>query len=242
MEDLSILDQIAAELGVELGAEAQGRFKLYMDALVEWNSRFNLTAIREPEEIQRKLFGDALTLLDIPEIQNVLEGGERVIDVGSGAGFPGIPLKILFPGIQVTLLEATRKKTEFLSYVVDLLKLADTTVVWDRAEQAAHLPEHREQYDLAVARAVASLPALAELCLPFVRIGGTFVAEKGALAEEEVKTARRAIQILGGKYLRLEQMALPGIEEPWHVVLVAKKWPTPAEYPRRAGMPASKPL
>jgi len=204
-------------------------FDIYLRELLEWNKKFNLTSITDPEEIRRKHFDDSLLLLQTIQLNN-----QSVIDVGTGAGFPGIPLKIACPKIKLTLLEATRKKIEFLKHLVSILDLKDVEIIWGRAEEVAK--EKREVFDVAVSRAVAKLNVLCEYCLPFVKIGGMFVAYKEEKVEEEVKAAEKAIQILGGKLKEIKKFPLRSL------VIIEKVSKTPPKYPRRAGMAKKKPL
>lgn len=240
------LGRLTSQWGEVLAEPLTGRqldlFVRYGELLLQWNERLNLTAITEPEEIVTKHFMDSLSVL-VALDPLAGDGSLTVIDVGTGGGFPGIPLKIARPQWRVTLLEATRKKTDFLEMAVGDLGLEGVTVLWGRAEEVAHLPDHRERYDAAVARAVAELAALAELCLPFVRVGGRFVAQKGARVTDEVDRARRALEVLGGHLLAIERPAIPGLEgEERALVVVEKAAPTPDRYPRRSGMPAKRPL
>ncbi|HZU76594.1 MAG TPA: 16S rRNA (guanine(527)-N(7))-methyltransferase RsmG [Dehalococcoidia bacterium] len=216
------------------------RFDRYEALLIEHGSRFNLTAVRDPAGIRRRHFEESLALGVALTARGTLQGRERVIDVGSGAGLPGIPLAIAWPGLRLTLLEATGKKAAFLSLAVRELDLHRVQVVALRAEDAARLPELRERFDLAVARAVARLNALAELLLPFVRVGGAIAAVKGSRTEEEVADARRALRLCGGSEPQL--VPLPGSSAPLRLVVATKLRPTPAAYPRRAGVPVHDPL
>ncbi|MDD5382331.1 MAG: 16S rRNA (guanine(527)-N(7))-methyltransferase RsmG [Candidatus Margulisbacteria bacterium] len=204
-------------------------FDLYLKELIAWNQKFNLTSITDPEEIRKKHFADSLLLLRTVQLTN-----QSVIDVGAGAGFPGIPLKIACPGIKLTLLEATRKKAEFLKHVIDVLGLKDAEAVWERAEDYAK--EKREAFDLAVARAVAGLNTLCEYCLPLVKVGGYFVAYKEEKVETEVSAAARAIELLGGKLKEIIKYPRRSL------VLIEKVKPTLPEHPRRAGMAKKRPL
>jgi 16S rRNA (guanine527-N7)-methyltransferase len=204
-------------------------FDLYLKELVEWNRKFNLTAITAPEEIRTKHFADSLLLLEHQRLTD-----ESVVDVGAGAGFPGIPLKIACPGIKLTLLEATKKKIGFLEHIIKTLGLNDVRAVWARAEDFA--ADHREKFDLAVARAVADLRVLAELCLPLVRVGGLFIAWKEAAIEPEIALAGHALAELGGE---LRETA----KHPRRSLLIIKKvHPTPPRYPRRPGLAKKQPL
>ena len=200
-------------------------FEVYLRELLEWNKKFNLTSITGPEEIRKKHFEDSLLLLQTIQLNN-----ESVVDVGAGAGFPGIPLKIACPGIKLTLLEATRKKVDFLKHIIKVLDLKNTEAIWSRAEN------FRGQFDLAVSRAVAKLNVLCEYCLPLVKIGGFFVAYKEEKIEDEVEEAKNAIETLGGKLRQIEKSPQRSL------VIIDKIKATPTKYPRRAGMAKKKPL
>ena len=204
-------------------------FNLYLQELLEWNKKFNLTAITDPEEVRRKHFEDSLTLLQTIQLTD-----QSLIDIGAGAGFPGIPLKIACPGIKLTLLEATRKKTDFLKHIVSVLNLNNTEVIWGRAEEAAK--EKRGSFDIAVSRAVAKLNTLCEYCLPFVRVGGIFVAYKEENVETEVEEAKTAISTLGGSLREVKKFPLRSL------VIIDKVKPTPHQFPRRPGMAKKRPL
>ena len=223
-------------LGLDLSPEAQRAFGLYADQLVAWNQDINLTAITEPREIVIKHFLDSLSAArSVPP-------AARVIDVGAGAGFPGLPIKIAQPDISLTLLEATRKKCEFLRAIIDELHLTNVLVVNARAEDAAHDPAHRESYDVAMARAVAELPTLIEYLLPFVRIGGVAVAQKAKEAVNDVQHAEFAMTTLGGRLADIISVRVPELNEARYLVVIEKTAATPGKYPRRAGMPAKRPL
>ena len=210
-------------------------FEIYLRELLEWNKKFNLTSITDPEEIRLKHFEDSLLLLQAVPLTD-----QTVIDVGAGAGFPGIPLKIACPEIKLTLLEGTRKKTEFLKHIVSVLSLQEVEIAAARAEDFAK--EKREYFDLAVSRAVAKLNVLCEYCLPLVKIGGIFVAYKEEKAEEEVKAAQTAIQTLGGKLKEIKKVCLPNSDIIRSLVIIDKISPTPPKFPRRAGMAKKRPL
>jgi 16S rRNA (guanine527-N7)-methyltransferase len=227
----------AAALGVTLSTQQVEQFARYRAELLDWNTRFNLTAIRDPREVEIRLFLDALTCLQV-----LPPGALRLIDVGSGAGFPGLALKLARPELQVTLLEATGKKAQFLQHVVAALALDGVTVLNTRAEQAGQDPAQRERYDWAVARAVAELRVLAEYLLPLVRVGGRALAQKGAGIDEELAAAGPALAALGGRLTEVRMVRVPGLDGERHLVVVDKLTPAPAQYPRRAGVPAKKPL
>jgi 16S rRNA (guanine527-N7)-methyltransferase len=231
----------ARQLGISLSEGHLASFRTYYDELVEWNRRFNLTAITDYEGMQVRHFVDSLScLLALPRAE--LEAGGRVIDVGTGAGFPGVPIRIVCPGVRLTLLEATRKKVGFLKHLVDRLGLRAVTVIHGRAEELGQQPDHRERYDWALARAVAEMPALAELLLPLVRVGGGALAQKGENGPVEVHAAGEAIRILGGQVSQLTPVDLHGLAETRHLIVVDKVATTPAKYPRRPGIPVKRPL
>jgi len=210
----------------------------YEHTLVEWNTRVNLTAVDEPEKIRTKHFLDSLTcyraMQDTPM--------ERVIDIGTGAGFPGLPLKIIFPRMRLTLVDSVRKKTDFCQYIVDELGLTDVEIIQDRAENIGQNAAHREQYDWAIARAVAIMPVLMEFLLPLAAIGGKVLAMKGENAPAETQNAEYAIKVLGGHLQKLLPISLPGVADQRYLVVIDKVAATPHKYPRRVGAPAKKPL
>jgi 16S rRNA (guanine527-N7)-methyltransferase len=232
------IEHAATVLDIHLTDTQVAQFDTYAAELVAWNERVNLTAITDLPAIQVRHFLDSLTLIQA----GILPDGARVMDVGTGAGFPGLPLQIAFPHIHTTLLEATGKKVAFLDHVIHALGLANARTVQFRAEEAGHLPEHREQYDLVTARAVARLPSLAEYMLPLTRIEGRCIAMKGASALTEAADARQALAVLGGRLAGVEAVTLPGVDEPHYLVVIEKIAPTPSVYPRKPGIPTRKPL
>lgn len=225
-------------IGLRLTREQLQALAIFERELIDWNSRFNLTAIDDPLKIHTKHFLDSLTCL--LAMRGTPMG--RVVDVGTGAGFPGIPLKITCPKIQLTLIESVGKKANFCRHIINILNLQGVEVVQDRAEIAGLQPNHREQYDWAVARAVAAMPTLAEYLLPLVRVGGKALAMKGDTAPAEAQTAERAIHVMGGRLAQLIPVNLPGVEEQRFLVIIDKIAATPQGYPRRVGVPAKKPL
>ncbi|MBI1256603.1 MAG: 16S rRNA (guanine(527)-N(7))-methyltransferase RsmG [Chloroflexi bacterium] len=234
----TLTEEAAAVLGLSLSPEQEAQFDQYARELAVWNEHTNLTAISDPEGVRLRHFLDSLTVIKaVP-----LSPGLSVIDVGTGAGFPGLPLKMVCPGIQLTLLEATGKKVAFLQHLTELLKLENVTNVNARAEDAAHDSTHRAAYDVVVARAVARLPALLEYLLPFAKIGGLCIAMKGRTAQDEAADSTNALATLGGRIRSIETFHLPGVEEPHHLVLIEKTAPTPRDYPRKPGIPTRKPL
>jgi 16S rRNA (guanine527-N7)-methyltransferase len=228
-------------LNLELTPAQVSAFQTFSDELRAWNEKVNLTAITQPNDIQIKHFLDSLTLL---RAMPLLASSQpvRVIDVGTGAGFPGLPLKIMCPHIQLTLLEATGKKTAFCQHMVETLKLKEVTVVNARAEEAGQRPEHRERYEWAVARAVAEMPVLAEYLLPLVKRGGHALAQKSKDARAETLNASGALKKLGGELEQIVDVELPGIAETRYLVVLKKVAATPRTYPRRPGVPSKMPL
>ncbi len=236
-----------ALLHLDLSPAQLAAFQTYADELRAWNEKFNLTTIKDLEGIQVKHFLDSLSVLKALRPAGSEASGDaaprlRLIDVGSGAGFPGLPLKIVCPQLQVTLLEATGKKVKFCEHMADKLKLSGVKVVKARAEEAGQDPAHREQYDWAVARAVAAMPTLAEYLLPLVKRGGRALALKGEDAPAETHAAAGAIKRLGGELELLIRVELPGIVETRHLVVLKKIAATPPSFPRRPGVPAKSPL
>jgi 16S rRNA (guanine527-N7)-methyltransferase len=213
-------------------------FQRYHDELAEWNTRMNLTAVRDPEGVRVKHFLDSLSCL--LAIRNTPV--KRLVDVGTGAGFPGIPLKILCPDIQLTLVESVAKKTAFLEHIVQVLGLKGVEVLQTRAETMGQTLAYRESYDWAVARAVAPLPVLAEYLLPLVKIGGKMLAQKGESGPAEAHAAEQGLHILGGHLCDLLKVELPGVAEERYLVVAKKVAATPEKYPRREGIPAKRPL
>jgi len=234
---MQLLEQHALAFGLHLTPEQITAFQTYHDELAAWNERANLTAISGTEAVQIKHFLDSLTcLLAFPAGAPL-----RVIDVGTGAGFPGLPIRIVRPDVRLTLLEATGKKVDFLRHVVARLGLDDVVILQGRAEDYGRDAAQREQYNVALARAVAELRVLAELTLPFCRVGGMVIAQKRAGIDDEIASAARAIATLGGALRTSIAVDLPGVE-PRQLVLIEKIIPTAVAYPRRAGMPEKRPL
>jgi 16S rRNA (guanine527-N7)-methyltransferase len=232
----STLADTAASWGIALSDAQLAQFRLYADELRRWNERVNLTAISDPAQIAVRHFLDSLRCALLWG-----EAPQSLIDIGTGAGFPGLPLKLLRPSLALTLVESVAKKAAFLEHVVAQLGLNDVTVVVGRAEALGRDPLHRERYDVATARAVAELRVLAEYCLPLCRVGGRFLAPKSERLSEELAQAERAIGLLGGALLEVAPVALPGVE-PRTIAVVEKVAPTPPAYPRAVGVPARRPL
>lgn len=223
---METLRQNARELlGIDLNDAQLEAFARFEQELLEWNERFNLTAIRDAEGIRLKHFLDSMTCM---LAWHGRPKPNALIDIGTGAGLPGIALKIMLPELRLTLVESVGKKAEFCRHIVETLGLSQVTVVTGRAEDIGQDPAHREQYDWATARAVANLPVLAEYLLPLVRVGGAALAQKGQNTPQEVQTAGRAVQILGGRLRPLQLVHIPGIPETRYLVVMEKVAPTPA--------------
>jgi len=223
--------------GAQRVAWADNAIRLAVE-LTEWNRRVNLTALTDPLDVARKHFLDSLSVLSACDVPH----NARLIDVGSGAGFPGLPLRIARPDLRVTLLEASRKKCDFLRHAIEALELDGVAIVNARAEEAGRDPSHREGYAVAAARAVAETATLVEYLLPFVQVGGMALALKSGQAAAEVARAEAAVAALGGRVQRSVPVEVPGLDDRRVVVIVEKVAPTPDKYPRRAGMPAKRPI
>lgn len=237
MESLQeLLKKGTSTFGYELPESQIEQLLRYKDILKEWNEKMNLTAIEEDRDIIIKHYIDSLSILPYMENKKL-----SVIDIGTGAGFPGIPLKIAFDHLEVTLLDSLEKRVKFLNEVINDLKLKKINAAHGRAEDFGVKPEFREKYDIAVARAVAALPVLLEYCLPFVKTGGLFIAMKGSNTEE-IENAAKALEILGGKIEGIKEFTLPFSDIKRNVILVKKLRQTPTKYPRKAGKPSKEPL
>ncbi|SDJ43383.1 16S rRNA (guanine(527)-N(7))-methyltransferase RsmG [Paenibacillus naphthalenovorans] len=224
--------------GIRLSESQLHQFELYYRELVDWNERMNLTGIIEREQVYIKHFYDSLSVAFFVPMSDHL----KIADIGSGAGFPSIPLKIAFPHLRVTIVDSLNKRIHFLNHVTSFLGLSDVQCVHARAEDAARLPIHRDQYDLVTARAVARMAVLNEFCLPFVSVGGLFVAMKGQGVQDEIEEASFSLRELRGQWLNTHRFELPVEESTRHIVLITKTGPTPKKYPRKAGTPLKSPL
>jgi 16S rRNA (guanine527-N7)-methyltransferase len=236
---VELLAARAEEWGVTLSPQQVEAFALYHLELVLWNERVNLTSVTDPEEVLVKHFLDSLSCL---QVLDTLAPDAQCIDIGAGAGFPGLPLKMARPSIRMTLLESVGKKVSFLEHMVKALGLEDVHVLRGRAEELGRHPDYREVFDVALARAVAQMAVLVEYALPLLRLGGVFVAQKGAEVGEEVEAALPAMKLLGGRLQGLQVVNLPGLDDPRHLVVVEKVCSTPERYPRRPGIPTKRPL
>lgn len=228
------------EFHIEITKEQEQQFMTYYELLVEWNSFMNLTAITEFDEVMKKHFEDSVSLInalpDLPEKEYTL------IDVGTGAGFPGIPLKIVFPKLKVVLLDSLNKRVSFLNEVIDKLGLTDIKAVHGRAEDFAKQKEYRESFDICVSRAVANLATLSEYCLPFVKVDGNFISYKSEKITEEYENAKEAIKVLGGKYEKQVEFMLPSSDIYRNLFVIGKIKNTPGKFPRKAGLPSKEPI
>lgn len=230
------------ELNIELSDIQLEQFNKYYEQLVEKNKVMNLTAITEYEDVLLKHYIDCLAVNVVPHFREIIKHGLKVIDVGTGAGFPGIPLKIAFPEINISLLDSLNKRINFLNEVVDNLKLTDVNTFHGRAEDFANNAGHREKYDLCVSRAVANLTTLSEYCLPFINVGGMFIALKSGDIETELSESKNAIKVLGGKVVDVIHYTLPDSDIERSFVVIKKVSKTPKKYPRKAGLPSKEPL
>ncbi len=231
-----ILNKYLKEINIELKKEQTEKFYKYMNLLLEWNEKINLTAITEPKEVILKHFVDSLT------ISKYIEKGAKLIDMGTGAGFPGIPLKILRDDIEITLADSLNKRINFLNEVIKELNLKNIQTVHTRAEEFGKNKKYRESFDIATSRAVANLSTLSEYLIPLVKPSGKTICMKGSEIKEEVEMARKAIEILGGKIEQEESFNLPNSDMKRNVIIIKKVKNTPAKYPRKPGMPAKEPI
>jgi len=234
----ALLKETRDLLGISLSPYQLSLLEAYQRELDDWNERYSLTAIHEPEKIRVKHFLDSfspwLVMKDTPV--------NRLIDIGTGAGFPGIPLKILLPDSEVVLIDSVSKKTDFCQHIIDKLDLSGIEVIHDRVERIAREDQYREEFDWAVARAVARLDTLSEYMLPFVKIGGRMLAMKGDQGPSETQQAEQAARLLGGELSQVQRLTLPGVTEDRFLITIEKIASTPEKYPRRVGVPSKRPL
>ncbi|MCM1086516.1 MAG: 16S rRNA (guanine(527)-N(7))-methyltransferase RsmG [Muribaculaceae bacterium] len=230
------------DFGITLSEAQLCQFMRYYELLVEWNQKMNLTAITDFDEVCKKHFIDSLSLVRVDCYNFNINAPMSVIDVGTGAGFPGIPLKIAFSDLEITLLDSLQKRVTFLQTVIDELSLDGIKVIHGRAEDFAKRDKLREKYDLCVSRAVANLTVLSEYCLPYVKVGGNFISYKSEKITEEMKDAKKAIITLGGRVEKQVEFMIPHSDIYRNLFIIYKEKSTPAIYPRKAGLPAKKPL
>lgn len=230
-----LLKDGAAQYGLQLSEAEISAFDLYKDMLSEWNQKINLTAIEDDKDVITKHFVDSLSIT--PFLKNV----KKLIDVGTGAGFPGLPVKIVRPELEIVLLDSLEKRIGFLNTVISELHMGKITTLHSRAEDAGNSPKYREKFDAVTARAVASLPVLLEYCLPLVKTGGIFIAMKGS-SLSEADEAGKALSILGGTIEGVKEFTLPGSDMKRNIIVIRKLRQTPTKYPRKAGKPSKEPL
>lgn len=238
MTDISTLIKGIESLNIELDEDQRSSFATYKELLKEWNQKINITSITEDVEIDIKHFLDSLT----PISTNLLDGKKKLIDIGTGGGFPGVPLKVYNQDLDVTLLDSLNKRIIFLNEVIKSLNLKNIEAVHGRAEELGRKKEYREMYDICISRAVASLDTLSEYCMPFVKVGGYFISMKGPDVEEELKESEKGIGILGGKIIKTEILTLPESDIRHSLIIIEKIKETPTRYPRAGGKPRSNPL
>ena len=238
MRDTTDFIKKCEKIGISLSEKQISQFMTYYDLLVEWNSFMNLTAITEFDEVIDKHFIDSLAICEYVDFKN----GDSLIDIGTGAGFPGIPLKIVFPELRITLLDSLNKRIKFLDTVIESLGLENVETIHGRAEDFAKQQSYREKYDFVISRAVANLATLSELCIPFAKEDKYFVSYKAEKCNEELEEAKKAISILGGKVEKQIEYKLPDTDMNRNLLLIKKVKPTPKKYPRKAGTPAKEPI
>ncbi len=237
MEEFKVkMERYAKQIGIVLDKKQIEQFYQYMELLLSWNEKMNLTAITKPEEIIVKHFIDSIT------IAKYIDRNKKLIDVGTGAGFPGIPLKIIRPDIQITLLDSLAKRVQFLEEVIKQLELEKIEAIHFRVEEFGKDKKYREQFDYATSRAVANLSTLSEYLLPLVKINGKCICMKGSTVKEEIEQSQKAIMLLGGKVEEIEGFKLPESDIDRHVILLRKSKITPAKYPRKPGTPSKEPI
>ena len=240
--DLTLFEKGLEELSISLSQEQKRQFVTYYEYLIEKNKVMNLTAITEYEEVIVKHFLDSLSIVKAGCFEQNALDGKSVIDIGTGAGFPGIPLKIAFPQLKITLLDSLNKRVNFLNEVIEMLGLSKVEAVHGRAEDYAKQKEYRECFDFCVSRAVANLSTLSEYCIPFVKEGGCFISYKSGKIDEELSQAGNAVKVLGGKVLDVVKFPLMGTDMDRSFVIIKKTRPTAKKYPRKAGLPSKEPL
>lgn len=238
MHNNEVLEKGSLELGIELNEEKLNRFARYKDLLKEWNEKINITTITDDVEIDQKHFLDSIT----PFITGLFKGEKKIIDIGTGGGFPGVPLKIINEDLHVTLLDSLNKRIIFLNELIKDLNLQDIHAIHGRAEEFSRTEKYREKYDICISRAVASLDTLSEYCLPFVKVGGYFISMKGPELEDELKLSKNAIDTLGGKLIDTKMVTIPGTDITHSLIIIEKVKETSTKYPRGGGKPRKNPL
>ncbi len=238
MLNMDVLQKGSKDLGIELDQEMLTRFSRYKDLLKEWNEKINITTITDDVEIDQKHFIDSIT----PLLTDYLKGSKKIIDIGTGGGFPGLPLKIVNKDLQVTLLDSLNKRIIFLNEVIKELNLQHIHAIHGRAEEYSRTDEYREKYDICISRAVASLDTLSEYCLPFVKVGGYFISMKGPEVDDELKLSKNAVNILGGKFVEVKKVTIPDTDITHSLIVIEKIKETSTKYPRGGGKPRKNPL
>ena len=234
---LEKFDRSLEEFNIRLNEEQRDQFIRFYELLIEWNSFMNLTAITEFDEVIEKHFLDSLSIVKVKDLTD-----QSLLDLGTGAGFPGIPIKIVFPNIKITLVDSLNKRVQFLNQVIEDLGLEGIEAVHGRAEDLARKDEYREQYDICVSRAVANLATLSEYCLPFVKCDGSFISYKAEAADKEILEAKKAISLCGGVIEKKESFQLPYTKYGRNLICIQKISKTDKKYPRKAGLPSKEPL
>ncbi|WP_044289576.1 16S rRNA (guanine(527)-N(7))-methyltransferase RsmG [Robinsoniella sp. KNHs210] len=237
-EKNNVLIQGCLELGIHLTDTQVNQFETYYELLVEWNKVMNLTGITEYDEVMQKHFVDSLSIVKAADLGQC----KKVLDMGTGAGFPGIPIKIVYPHLEVVLLDSLNKRIKFLNEVIGKLGLSGITAIHGRAEDYAKQKEYREMFDLCVSRAVANLASLSEYCIPYTMLHGNFISYKSGSIEDELQNAKNAVFLLGGKIKDTVKFTLPGSDIERSLVVIEKVKKTPGKYPRKAGLPAKEPI
>ena len=240
-DDEDILIDGAQKIGINLNKEQIKKFSQYLELLIQWNQKINLTSLKTPQEIIIKHFLDSISCIKVIN-KYINTEGVSVIDVGTGAGFPGVPIKIICSSIRLSLLEARKKKTIFLEKIVEEMNFQQVEILNGRAEAFGKCLDFREKYDIALSRAVARLNVLSEYCLPLVRVGGLFVAQKGRSYREEIDKALKMVQLLGGELIGVENVRIPFINQERYLLVIKKIKDTPSKYPRKEGLPQKRPL
>lgn len=232
----NIFEEYSKKIAINIDEEKINKFYTYMNLIRQWNKNINLTAITDPHEIILKHFIDSLT------INKYIKQNAKIIDVGSGAGFPGIPLKILRDDIDIVLLDSLNKRINFLNEVIEKLNLQKVVTIHSRAEELAKAHNYREMFDYSTSRAVANMSTLSEYLIPFIKIGGMAICMKGASVQEELEKSQRAIKMLGAKIVKREEFKLPESDMERNIILIEKVFSTSSKYPRKSGLPAKSPL